>query len=242
MKIIIAMAGEGSRFKKVGIEIPKHEIFAGGKTLFEWSMLSLKDFFNENFIFITRRKYYNRNFIKKECSKIGINNYVIHEIDYLTDGQASTVMCADELIENNDEVLIYNIDTYVKEYSIKKVDIKDKYFGFIPVFKSEGDKWSFVKVDKDKKVVDVAEKVRISNLGSIGLYYFRTWSKFKSVYNSMKKSIKDEFHETYIAPMYKELISQQLEIGVKVIDETCVHVLGTPEDVEKFKFKMGFEN
>ena len=235
------MAGEGSRFKKVGIEIPKHEIFVGGKTLFEWSMLSLNDFFNESFIFITRKKYYNRNFIEKECTKIGINKYAIYEIDYLTDGQASTVICADELIENNDEVLIYNIDTYVKEGSIKKDDIKDKYFGFIPVFNSEGDKWSFVKVDKYNKVIDVAEKVRISNLGSIGLYYFKTWNKFKSIYTSMKKSIKDEFRETYIAPMYKELISQHLEIGIKVIDETHVHVLGTPEDVEKFKFKMGFE-
>ena len=48
MKIIITMAGEGSRFKKIGIKKSKYEIVARDKTLFEWSMLSLSDFFQKN--------------------------------------------------------------------------------------------------------------------------------------------------------------------------------------------------
>ena len=55
MKIIITMAGEGSRFKKIGIKKSKYEIVARDKTLFEWSMLSLSDFFSEEFIFIVKK-------------------------------------------------------------------------------------------------------------------------------------------------------------------------------------------
>ncbi len=45
MKVIITMAGLGSRFKAIGIEKPKYQIVANGKSLYEWSMLSLEDFF-----------------------------------------------------------------------------------------------------------------------------------------------------------------------------------------------------
>ena len=64
MKIIITMAGEGSRFKKIGIEKSKYEIIAKDKTLFEWSMLSLVDFFSEEFIFIVKKIDDSHNFIK----------------------------------------------------------------------------------------------------------------------------------------------------------------------------------
>jgi dTDP-glucose pyrophosphorylase len=234
MKIVIAMAGEGSRFRKIGIGIPKHEIIVREKSLFEWSMLSLSDFFDEEFIFITRKGFYNKEFIDKKCTKLGIYEYEILEIDYLTDGQARTVMCADQLISNEDDILIYNIDTYVKEGSILKSDILDDFFGFIPIFNAHGDKWSFVKLDNEGNVIDVAEKKRISNWGSVGMYYFKSWSMYKEIFNDFEQEIKNEFTETYIAPMYKKLIIQGSRIGVRKIDEANVHVLGTPEDVDIF--------
>ena len=51
MPVIITMAGMGSRFTREGYTVPKYKIFARGRTLFDWSMLSLADFFNEHFIF-----------------------------------------------------------------------------------------------------------------------------------------------------------------------------------------------
>ena len=44
MTIVITMAGLGSRFRKAGYNVPKYMIEAHGKTLFEWSMESLKGF------------------------------------------------------------------------------------------------------------------------------------------------------------------------------------------------------
>ena len=68
MKIIITMAGEGSRFKKIGIKKSKYEIVARDKTLFEWSMLSLSDFFSEEFIFIVKKSDNSEEFIKEKCT------------------------------------------------------------------------------------------------------------------------------------------------------------------------------
>lgn len=233
MKIIITMAGMGSRFKEAGYTVPKHEIVIKNKTLFEWSLLSLIDFFDEEFIFITRKEAYNLEFIEKICNKLNIKKYKIKELDYLTDGQASTAFLCDGLISEDESILIYNIDTYVKEYSILKSDLK-KYDGFIPVFKAEGEKWSFIKIDENNKVIDVVEKIRISDLASIGFYYFKNWKDYKEIYLKYKEEIKKNFKEVYIAPMYRYLLQNKKEIGYIILNEEDVHILGTPEDLKKF--------
>ena len=42
--IVITMGGLGSRFRKIGYQIPKYMIEAKGKTLFEWSLMSLEGY------------------------------------------------------------------------------------------------------------------------------------------------------------------------------------------------------
>lgn len=233
MKIIITMAGMGSRFKEIGYTVPKHEIVIKGKTLFEWSLLSLSDFFDEEFIFITRVKAYNLDFIKNICNTLNITKFKIKELNYLTDGQASTAFLCDDLISEDEEIIIYNIDTYIKEYSILKSDIKE-YDGFIPVFKTEGEKWSFIKLNEKNEVIDVVEKIRISDLASIGLYYFKNWNDFKEIYLRYKEEIKNNFKEVYIAPMYRYLLQKNKKIGYMILEEKDVYILGTPEDLKKF--------
>ena len=222
MKIIITMAGEGSRFKKIGIKKSKHEIVARDKTLFEWSMLSLSDFFSEEFI-------------KEKCTSLGIEKYEVIRIDKLTEGQASTVMEAKKSINREDDIVIYNIDTYIKEYVIKKKDILDDYSGFIPVFKTNGEsKWSFTKLDEEKNVIEITEKIPISDYGTIGLYYFKYFSDFEKIYKENKQEIIKKYRETYIAPMYSYLINSNKKIKAEILNKEDFIVLGTPEDIISF--------
>lgn len=233
MKVIITMAGEGSRFKKVGYKIPKHEIEVKGKSLFEWSMLSLLNFFNEEFIFIVRKNNYNKEVIEKLCKKLGIEKFKFKEIEILTDGQATTAFLCDSLIDNEEDILIYNIDTYISGNEILKEEMI-KYDGYIPVFKSEGEKWSFIKLDSEGKIIDVVEKIRVSELGSIGLYYFKSWRDYKNIYLKYKDEIKVKYKEVYIAPMYHYLIEENKNIGYIILKNENIHVLGTPEDLKNF--------
>lgn len=234
MKIIITMAGLGSRFKNIGIKIPKYKIIAKHRTLFEWSMLSLKDFFDMEFIFVIRKEILDEQFILDKCSQLGIEKLQIVVIDKNTDGQATTAMMADDFINEDEEIVIYNIDTYVEPYNILKNQIKSSYIGFIPVIVAEGDRWSFVKVNELGEVIDVAEKKPISNLATIGLYYFKKWGLFKTIYTNMKSEILLNNKETYIAPMYKSMIENNQKIGVSIIDYNNVFILGTPEEISIF--------
>lgn len=231
--MIITMAGLGSRFTNIGFKVPKHEIMAQGKSLFEWSMLSLADFYSEKFIFIARKEGYNREFIDSACARLGIADYSIIELDYLTDGQAATALLADSELDKNESVIIYNIDTYVREFAIKSDDIADQD-GFIPVFRAEGEKWSFIKLNESDEVVDVVEKRRISDLATIGFYYFKSWQTYCDYYDKYSKAVIAEYGEVYIAPLYSHMLKDNLSIGYSIIDGTAVHVLGTPEDVSAF--------
>ena len=237
MNIVITMAGLGSRFKKAGYNEPKYMINVCGKTLFEWSMESLVGFNNvENlkYIFIVRKEHNSRNFIKENMKKYGIENVEVIEIDYLTDGQATTAMLAKEKWKKSEELIIYNIDTYVEANCMKYEEIEGD--GFIPCFKALGDHWSFVKIDEKGNAIEVREKDRISDNCTVGLYYFKTCELYEKLYNEYYTDNNNmEKNEKYVAPLYNFMIKKGYKVRIQDLPVDKVHVLGTPEEVKNFE-------
>lgn len=231
MNIVITMGGQGKRFKEAGYKDHKYRIEVKGKTLFEWSMHSLKEFFTEYFIFVVKKEDKASDFIKKKCIDLGIKNFKIVEIEYLTKGQAETVIKAEPYWNEKEELLIYNIDTYIEGNQIKRSGLNGD--GCIPCFKAEGYHWSFVKVDKKNKAILVKEKERISDNCSIGLYYFKSCCMYKEAYCNYY-SENNNYKEEYIAPIYNYLIKRGKNIFINIIDKKYIHVLGTPEELREF--------
>jgi dTDP-glucose pyrophosphorylase len=235
MKVIITMAGKGQRFRDIGINKPKHEILARGKSLFRWSLESLSDYSDADYIFIVRKGAYDSSFLKQECATLGIKNYHLAEVDAPTDGQAGSAMLANNFIGEDEAVIIFNIDTHVDPEQIKKSQIPSDAEGFLHAFDAEGDKWSFVRSEANtNRVIEVSEKVRISNLGTIGLYYFRRWKQFTEIYQKHRDEIIAQYRESYIAPMYAYLIADEKPVYTIEIPKQSVHVLGTPDDLQAF--------
>ena len=239
MNIVITMAGLGSRFKKAGYKEPKYMINVNGKSLFEWSMESLvgfNDCENLNYIFIVRKEDNASSFIKDKMMKYNIENVNIIEIDELTDGQATTAMLAKSKWNNKDELIIYNIDTYIEANTMKYEFVKGD--GYIPCFKAEGDHWSFVKLDEEGNATEIREKTRISDNCTVGLYYFKSANLYEKMYNEYYSDDSHiEKNEKYIAPIYNYMISKGYKINIEDLPVEKVHVLGTPEEVGIFKEK-----
>lgn len=237
MNIIITMAGLGSRFRKAGYTVPKYMIEVNGKNLFQWSMLSLTDFNkqeNVKYIFVVRKDDNSKNFIVNEMDKLGIKDVNIIELEELTDGQATSALFARKYWNEEQEMIVYNIDTYVETGEIKYSDINGD--GFIPCFNAEGDHWSFVKLDENGNAIEVREKQRISNNCTIGLYYFKSCKLYEQIYNEYYMDNHNlEKGEKYIAPLYNYMIDKGMKIKISNIPFPKVHVLGTPEEVETFR-------
>ncbi|MGX2946965.1 glycosyltransferase family 2 protein [Enterococcus alishanensis] len=235
MKIIITMAGNGSRFKKAGYKGPKHELLAGNNSLFWWSIQSLKAFFEDEFYFIVRKNNFSKYKLETEIKNLGIKKFKIVVLQEETEGQASTVMSVDAMMDNSDAFLVFNIDTSIKSNYIKKEEII-QMSGSIPLFFTEGIHWSFAKIDEKTGLIsEVAEKRPISNWGSVGLYYFSNWYDYKTAYYKKKHEIQEAYGEVYIAPLYNELIQQDKPIKPIILPKESFAVLGTPRELEEFK-------
>jgi dTDP-glucose pyrophosphorylase len=233
--IVITMAGAGKRFREAGYTLPKYQIEARGKTLFEWSMLSL-DGYRElvrRYIFIVLREDAATPFIKEQGEKLRLPNITVVELDEITDGQATTAMMARKYWDNDDALLIYNIDTYVEPGQMNAAELKGD--GFIPCFRGEGNHWSFVRLDKDGRAVEVREKFRVSDYCTLGAYYFSSCELYASLYQGYGNGeIPTVNNEKYIAPLYNLLIARGGSVYISDVDSKYVHVLGTPEELEAF--------
>ena len=235
MSVIITMAGLGSRFRAVGYKVPKYMIEAKGKTLFEWSMDSLLDYnkYVSKYVFVVRKEDDASEFIREKCNKYGIDDIEIVEIDYLTDGQATTCMLAVSHCNPEDAIMVYNIDTYVEPYEMKYEDIAGE--GHIPCFHAEGDHWSFVKLDEQGNAIEVREKKRISDNCTLGAYYFSSAALYTELYNEYYADESNmENKEKYIAPLYNYMIEKGMNVTISIVNEDKVHVLGTPEELQIF--------
>ncbi|MBO0458492.1 glycosyltransferase family 2 protein [Enterococcus hulanensis] len=234
MNVVITMAGRGSRFAKVGYRQPKHEILAGDRSLFSWSMHSLKQFYDEHFIFIVRKGSYSPSHLVKEIKELGISSYDIKELAEITKGQADTVMQIADQLDDEEDILIYNIDTTIKPAFLSKKEITQGD-GSVPLFEAEGTHWSFAKLDEPKKrIIEMAEKRPISSWGSVGLYYFRRWKDFSDAFEEMSDQLLEDYGEIYIAPLYNHLIKQGKVLRPVFLPKNSYAALGTPEELNTF--------
>jgi NDP-sugar pyrophosphorylase family protein len=239
MNVIITMAGRGQRFHNAGFQGPKYAIEVRGKTLFEWSLLSLSKFIEteSQFIFVCLKEHQAQDFLTTHCALLGITEYQIIELDDVTDGQATTALAAESYLDNLAEpILIYNIDTYVDPQHLE-IPKLNGLAGWIPCFPGDGDHWSFVDTDANGHATKVAEKERIAPHATIGLYMFESFSVYRDAYHHFYADQKNTSNERYIAPIYNEILREGHTVMVTHVSEKAIYPLGTPTEVKQFSLQ-----
>jgi hypothetical protein len=236
-QIIVTMAGFGRRFLDAGYTQPKYQIEAHGRSLFFWSLLSLRNFAQAGatFHFIARAADKCRDFIARELTTLGISSWQLLELDKPTDGQATTALLALPKVDQTLPFLVYNIDTFVEPDSLRPADIRGD--GWVPCFPGIGDAWSFARTTgHDGVIAEIREKQRISEHATIGLYWFRSGTLYADLYQRFYATTeRQEAGERYIAPMYNQLIDDGGQVYLQPVPFEAVHPLGTPLDVSAFK-------
>lgn len=233
----ITMAGLGSRFAEAGYSRPKYEILVHDRPLFDWSMLSLTAFRDAGwrFHFIARSGLNAPEYIAGRATTLGLSDYLVTEVDALTDGQATTALIAAKKAEGDQPFAVYNIDTFVAPGAM--IPPEDKALsGWLPCFAAPGDGWSFARLDDAGKVVEIREKKRISDHATVGLYWFDHARRYEEVYESFYfDQANMEKGERYIAPMYNGMIAQGLKVEITSLEMGDVGMLGTPQQVDAFR-------
>lgn len=238
--IVITMAGRGSRFYEAGYKQPKYEILAHGHSLFDWSMLSLREFLDPEslVLFVCLAENRSRDYVLSRAAQLGLRNAKVVEVETVTDGQATSAYLTRDHWSLDDPLLVYNIDTYVNPRSLSPADIRPGSDGWIPCFQAPGSHWSFVSLGDDGWANRVVEKERISGNASIGLYWFREAGAYARAYEEF---FSDDTNlvkgERYIAPLYSHLVKAGQKVSISDLPPADVHVLGTPGELQGFLSK-----
>jgi dTDP-glucose pyrophosphorylase len=224
--IVFPMLGRSSRFYEAGYSRPKYELLVGGETLFSKAVKTFESHFDlVPFLFLVRKDCNALEFVTGEISKLGIKDFRIMSFDYETRGQADSVMVGLRHYDENLSLMIFNIDTIRENFNWPS-SFDD---GFVEVFESEGDHWSFIEPLDQRYVARTTEKVRISNLCSNGMYGFSSISLFKAAFEN---SAKDDLGELYIAPLYNHLIKSGYKINYRIVSNQDIFHCGLPIDYE----------
>jgi dTDP-glucose pyrophosphorylase len=231
MKVLIPMAGAGSRFEKAGYTFPKPLIEVNGKPMIQLVVENLN--IEAEYVFIVQKEHYDKynlqyllNLISPDCK--------IVQVDGITEGAACTTLLAKEYIDNDDALLIANSDQFVDWnsneflYSMQAGEVD----AGILTFESVHPKWSFAKLDEEGLVCEVAEKKPISNKATVGIYYWKQGSDYVKYAEQMIEKDKRVNNEFYVCPVFNEAIDDGLRI--KTFDIDNMWGLGTPEDLEVF--------
>jgi dTDP-glucose pyrophosphorylase len=235
------MAGRGSRYTNQGYQTPKPLIEVAGKPMLLWSLEGLLELDFSTLILVVLEEHEARFEVSKMAShyifeRFGLPKSVLQMvvIPDVTEGQLCTVLTAKTLINNAEDLLVAASDTYIKSSLAKDIRRKPAdCAGIISVLDLPGEQWSFADIDKDGWVVEVAEKRRISNHASTGLYYFSSGAEFVSIGEEMIRREERTRGEFFVIPVYQKLI----DTGRKVLLSHASEMwdMGTPEAKSAFE-------
>lgn len=231
MNVLIPMAGAGSRFEKAGYTFPKPLIDVRGKPMIQWVVDNLN--VEAKYIFIVQQSHFEKYNLKETLSNFCPNNEII-QIDGITEGAACTTLLAKQYIDKDEPLIIANSDQFVEWdsdefiYSCNAGDLDAN----ILTFNSTHPKWSYAKLNDLGFVTEVAEKKPISDLATVGIYYWRKGSDYvKYAEQMIDKNIRVNT-EFYVCPVFNEAIQDNKKVRTYNIDK--MWGLGTPEDLEYF--------
>ena len=231
LNVLIPMAGAGSRFEQAGYTFPKPLIEVKNKPMIQVVVDNLN--IKANYIYIVQKKHrekYNLdtllNLLTPECK--------IVEVDGLTEGAACTALLAKEFIDNDAPLFFANSDQFVEwdsnefMYKMNETDAD----GGIVTFEATHPKWSFAKIDDKGLVTEVAEKNPISNIATVGYYYWKHGSDFvKYAEQMIDKNIRVN-NEFYVCPVFNEAVGDNKQI--RTFNVEGMWGLGTPEDLKYY--------
>lgn len=231
LNVLIPMAGAGSRFAQAGYTFPKPLIEVNGRPMIQVVVENLN--IQANYIFLVQREHFEQYNLKYLLNLIAPGcKYML--VDQLTQGAAATTLLARDLINNDNPLLIANSDQFIEWnsneclYAFSADDID----GGILTFEATHPKWSYAKIGSNGFVEEVAEKKVISNLATVGVYYWRSGRDYVRYAEEMiMKDIRTN-NEFYVCPVFNQAIADGKRIRTKSVER--MWGMGTPEDLNYF--------
>ena len=245
MNIIIPLGGKGERFEREGYTVPKPLIRFLGRPLILWV---LEQFRNTPgiVVWIAHRpelnKYNLQTLCQKEFPELQLR-FICLEKE--TKDVCETVAYALSAIHDLQKpVAVIDGDSYYPTPILRQfLDSQDHAIAY-KTQPGSSSIFSFITLNAEGFIDDIAEKQSISDHYCTGFYGFRSGLELSDGINQTPKNTG----ETYLSAVYKHFLNQGKKIkGIEVNDHI---VLGTPaqlrcaviDDSKKYRFCFDLDN
>jgi len=234
MKIIFTMAGDYTRFQGFSSEVPKYLLPAKNGLILDSVIMPFTK--NENFnevIFACNENDKKFIHIVEERLKLFRNSET--NLIYLnkTFSQVETALDAikkNKLENSNSPILITNIDTILLNRNFNKINYElSKCDGILDTFQAYDKDYSYVMPNEKNEIINIKEKIQISEIASSGLYGFNSINKLYNQAYDLRKKIKN------FSELYQYMIDEGKKI--KMIHTPSTNntiVVGTPHQYLDF--------
>ncbi len=225
MKVVIPLAGKGTRLRPHTYVTPKPLLKVGGRPVMSYILDDLKDLGVEEVVFITGYlKEKIETYVHDEYP--GFRSHFVDQADQ--NGTAGAVKLAQPYVD--EDVLILFVDTlFDADLSIVR-DLPEDVAGVIWTKEVEDyQRFGVVVNDEDGYMKRIVEKPQdpISKLANIGLYYIRDWELlFEGIDNTLG-STKGPGEEYYLTDAFQYMIDHGARI--RTVEVEGWYDCGKPE-------------
>ncbi len=231
MNILITMAEPATRPIKGLTAGPLYAHQISGKSLLEWSLLSLENFYSERFIFLPLKSHKSEVLIRNVCAELGIKNIAIKEITATTKGQAATAHSAKEIIKDPREPLVI-FGPYANIFSSELNPRMTQGDGWMPCIRKTGRSLISISFDPSLRVVDVSDQQRLSEFSALGFFYWRSFELFE---HCRRLCPYIGFKEHSVPPLYPLLAeSTSKSVFTHIVSLAAVHPFKDSTEIAEF--------
>ena len=234
MQVVILAAGRGDRFVKAGYTLPKPLIPARGKPMVQYAMAQVRAINDRPIVLCPDALRYDI----WRAAPIDMLPTVIG-VSHVQSGAAMTLLAAAAALDEKEPVLVVDCDSVIAPAAMERFvayakaqfaqDVDSAVMCFQPT--DDSARYSFVKTADDDTVVQVAEKVRISNLATCGAHAFTSWYALRSAICKMAAAEDTTNGEYYLAPVHN-YVSVSKAFTVAAWEFVAI---GTPDQLEAYE-------
>jgi dTDP-glucose pyrophosphorylase len=238
IQLVIPMAGLGSRFVDAGYTVPKPLLDIHGVPMFELVISNLMSTSICKIVLIIPSVWGLATRMMALGDVLNVEVVVV-EADDLTDGPAGSVALAKPHLNPDLPVVTANSDQYLDaDLSSFYASVSSpNHLGVILGMEDNDPKWSYARLDGNGQLIEVREKIVISNLATVGVYGFISAAIMFDAFEKMRDAGGSVNGEYYVAPAYNHLLDDG-GTGVIVTNlgpvGNVMHGLGIPDDYESF--------
>ena len=235
MNFLITAAGQGSRLKKEGLKPLKPFIKIRGKEALLYSLSSFDFREKDNLIISLLNQKYSSKCMSNLSKLLPLESKNVY-LEKPSSGQLTTAYQTLKSTSIDGPLFIHNCDSYYK-IDINKIEkLLDSFDIIIPYFFDTGNHWSFLKGEEVSMndincllVNELTEKIKISDLASIGSYVFRDASLIRKYFDDYLEENKN-LSEFYIAPFINYL-RKKYNFKIAGIEIKGQKIFGTLEEI-----------